>query len=79
MVTNGPVATAGSIWSRSRTRGIPAPTAAAAAVGAGIPLVLERLQIDPAVATGPFVTTAVDVLGLLFYFGLASVMLELPL
>ena len=61
------------------TGGLVGSMTIAAAVGAGIPLVLERLQIDPAVATGPFVTTAVDVLGLLFYFGLASVMLELPL
>ena len=60
------------------TGGLVGSMTIAAAVGAGIPLVLERLQIDPAVATGPFVTTAVDVLGLL-YFGLASVMLELPL
>jgi magnesium transporter len=50
-----------------------------AGVGAGIPLVLERMEIDPAVATGPFVTTAVDVLGLLFYFGLATALLEMPL
>jgi magnesium transporter len=40
-----------------------------------VPLVLERLNIDPAVATGPFVTTSVDVMGLLFYFWLATVLL----
>ena len=60
------------------TGGLVGSMTIAAAVGSGIPLVLERLQIDPAVATGPFVTTAVDVLGLLFYFGLASVLLETP-
>lgn len=43
----------------------------AALVGSSIPLLFERLHIDPAVATGPFVTTAVDVLGTLAYFSLA--------
>lgn len=47
----------------------------AASMGALIPLALERLSIDPAVATGPIVTTLVDVLGILVYFGVASVVL----
>ncbi len=47
----------------------------AASVGAGVPLLLDRLDVDPAVATGPFVTTTVDVLGLLLYLGLARVLL----
>ncbi len=45
---------------------------AAAAVGATTPLVFERLNIDPAVATGPIVTTTVDVLGILVYFLVAA-------
>ncbi|MCY4382831.1 MAG: magnesium transporter [Nitrospinae bacterium] len=36
-----------------------------------LPLVLHRFRVDPAVATGPFVTTGVDVLGLLIYFNIA--------
>lgn len=44
----------------------------AALVGSSVPLMLDRFNVDPAVATGPFVTTAVDILGLLFYFSLAS-------
>ena len=44
----------------------------AAFVGTCTPLLLDRTGVDPAVATGPFVTTSVDVLGLLFYFWLAS-------
>lgn len=44
----------------------------AAAVGTCVPLIMHRLDIDPAVATGPFVTTSVDILGLLFYFWLAT-------
>jgi len=47
----------------------------AALVGTCTPLVLDRVGIDPAVATGPFVTTSVDVMGLLFYFWLATLLL----
>jgi len=47
----------------------------ATAVGTCTPLILDRLGIDPAVATGPFVTTSVDVMGLLFYFSLATLLL----
>ena len=43
----------------------------AAAVGSAVPLLLHRLNIDPAVATGPFVTTAMDILGVLVYFNIA--------
>ena len=37
----------------------------AATLGTAIPVGLSRFGVDPAVATGPFVTTALDVLGLL--------------
>jgi magnesium transporter len=47
----------------------------AAIVGTSTPLVLDRFGIDPAIATGPFVTTSVDVMGLLFYFWLANMLL----
>jgi len=40
----------------------------AAVFGTMIPLVLNRYKIDPALATGPFVTTTNDVLGLFIYF-----------
>jgi len=36
-------------------------------VGASIPVVLKKLNADPAIATGPFVTTTNDILGLLIY------------
>jgi magnesium transporter len=39
----------------------------AAAIGTVMPLFFAKLHIDPAVATGPFVTTLVDVLGVSFY------------
>ena len=40
----------------------------AALFGTFIPLTLEKYLIDPALATGPFITTINDVLGLLIYF-----------
>jgi len=42
-------------------------------IGALIPVVLKRVKIDPAIATGPFITTSNDVLGLLIYLGLITV------
>ena len=47
----------------------------AAFVGTCTPLALDRVGVDPAIATGPFVTTSVDVMGLLFYFWLANLLL----
>lgn len=49
----------------------------AATVGAAIPIVFDRLNADPALASGPFVTTTVDVLGILAYFSIAVVLLGL--
>lgn len=40
--------------------------------GTLIPLVLNKLKIDPAVATGPFITTTNDILGLLIYMTVAQ-------
>lgn len=47
----------------------------AATAGAFTPLLLQRLNTDPAVATGPIVTTIVDILGVLVYLLTASVLL----
>ena len=40
----------------------------AALFGTFVPLTLEKYKIDPALATGPFITTVNDVLGLFIYF-----------
>lgn len=40
--------------------------------GAVIPLIMHRLKIDPAVASGPFIQTLNDILSVLIYFGLAT-------
>ncbi len=47
-------------------------TTIAAIVGAFVPLVLHRVGIDPAAATGVFITTSNDVLSVLVYFLMAS-------
>lgn len=40
-----------------------------------VPLILHKLKIDPALASGPFITTSIDILSLLVYFGLAVLIL----
>jgi len=47
----------------------------ATAVGASVPLILKKLSFDPAISTGPFVTTAIDILGVALYFIIASYVL----
>jgi Mg/Co/Ni transporter MgtE len=44
----------------------------AALVGSCVPMLFARLNIDPAVATGPFVTTAIDIISVYFYFSIAT-------
>jgi len=44
----------------------------AAVIGAATPLLLDRIGIDPALATGPFITTSNDIIGLLVFFTLAA-------
>lgn len=44
----------------------------ATTIGATVPVVLDRLGIDPALATGPFITASNDVLGILVFFLLAQ-------
>ena len=40
------------------------------------PLLLKKLNFDPAISTGPFVTTAIDILGVAFYFIVAGVFIN---
>jgi magnesium transporter len=44
--------------------------------GTIIPLILYRLKIDPAVASGPLITTLNDIFSLLTYFGIATMFLK---
>src|SRR5690625_7618330 len=47
--------------------------------GALIPLIMQRLNIDPAVASGPFITTLNDITSVIIYFGLATVFIGMLL
>ena len=49
----------------------------ATGVGTLTPLILRKLEIDPAIATGPFVTTSIDILGVLLYFLIAGLLLQI--
>ncbi|MBD1380327.1 magnesium transporter [Metabacillus arenae] len=44
--------------------------------GTVIPLILHKLNIDPAIASGPLITTVNDILSLLIYFGIATAFLN---
>ncbi|WP_296317024.1 magnesium transporter [Winogradskyella sp. UBA3174] len=44
-------------------------------IGTFIPLFLDKRGIDPAIATGPFITTSNDILGILLYFWIAKLIL----
>lgn len=40
--------------------------------GSLVPLIMHKLKIDPAVASGPFITTINDIISVLIYFGIAT-------
>ena len=46
-------------------------------VGGILPLIAKRLRMDPAIMAGPLITTIVDALALMVYFGIATVLLGL--
>ena len=43
--------------------------------GTIVPLTLEKLKIDPALATGPFITITSDIIGVLIYMGISELLL----
>ena len=47
----------------------------ASLIGTFVPITLDKYGIDPALATGPFITTSNDILGILIYFSIAKVIL----
>lgn len=47
----------------------------ASLIGTFIPIFLNRVGIDPALATGPFITTSNDICGILIYFTIAKLIL----
>ena len=70
------------IWSGEMMIGVAIGSAmfcaitAAAALGVMVPIALKKLGKDPAIASGPVITTSNDALGLLIYLGLATLLLK---
>ena len=48
-------------------------------VGAIVPIIFKKINVDPAVASGPFITTINDLTALLIYYGLAAVLFSIVL
>ncbi len=48
----------------------------AVTMGVIVPIFLNRMGIDPAIASGPFITTTNDILGLFIYLGLATLLMQ---
>jgi len=71
-----------SFWQDSYRLGIVVSVSLAAVVlvastmGATVPFALKRFNVDPALATGPFVTTSNDVIGLYIYLQIATLCLS---
>ena len=45
--------------------------------GMTLPFILTRLELDPATASAPLITSVVDVIGIIIYFGVATAILQL--
>jgi magnesium transporter len=48
----------------------------AALIGTFVPIILNKRGMDPAIATGPFITTSNDIIGILAYFYIAKLILN---
>jgi magnesium transporter len=70
------------IWHDNPALGFAVGTAMAAAIvvaslmGTLVPIIFKRLGVDPAVASGPFVTTANDITGILIYLSISTLFLK---
>ncbi|HHU21312.1 MAG TPA: hypothetical protein GXZ51_02585 [Acholeplasma sp.] len=45
-------------------------------IGIIVPLFFEKIKVDPAVASGPLITTLNDLITVLIYYGLATLLLS---
>ncbi len=70
------------LWHGNPTLGLAVGLAMAAAIvvaslmGTLVPIIFKRLGVDPAVASGPFVTTANDITGILIYLSISTLFLK---
>ncbi|MFP3869540.1 MAG: magnesium transporter [Syntrophobacteria bacterium] len=73
---------AAQIWHRNPTLGVAVGCAmgvvivAASLMGTLVPIVFQRLGIDPAVSSGPFVTMVNDISGILIYLSISTALLK---
>jgi len=81
VICGGLIALIALLWQGNPSLGIVvggamlATLSLAAVLGTMVPMVFDRLGIDSAVASSPFITSAVDVAGLIIYFGIARSLL----
>ncbi len=62
-------------FSLAVSMGVLSSMSVAALIGSLLPMLFARVNVDPAVATGPFVTSAIDIVSVFFYFQLATFLL----
>jgi magnesium transporter len=55
--------------------GIFASMTIASAMGTLVPITLHKIGVDPAIASGPFISTTTDILSIFMYFTLASLII----
>ena len=48
-------------------------------IGMSLPFLLSKLKMDPAAASAPLITSIADIIGVLVYFGIATMVLDLPM
>ncbi len=76
------IGVAAELWHRNLALGLTVGCAMAGAIvvaslmGTLVPIGFERLGIDPAVSSGPFVTTANDITGILIYLSISTAFLK---
>lgn len=81
-ITGGTIFLIVSIWKGNPTLGLVIGIAMMAAItvanlaGSLIPMLMDRLGFDPAVASGPFITTLSDLTSVLIYFNIASLFMS---
>lgn len=82
LLCGGLIGAAAVLWHSDPTLGLVvavsmfAAMSVATAIGALAPVVFNRMGVDPAIAAGPFVTTANDIVGILIYMATAAMMLS---
>jgi magnesium transporter len=69
----------GSQWALSVSVGVSMGITVlfSAMIGAALPMVFRRFKVDPALMSGPMITTIVDVCGVFIYFQIAALILGL--